>query len=96
MAIRKSVFDEIGGFDTAFPVNYNDVDLCLRVRQAGYEVILESAATLVHDEARTRDGTTSEAERRRLFERWRSIIERGDPYYSPNLSRRREAPKLNW
>ncbi len=94
MAIRKSIFEELGGFDTAFPVNYNDVDLCLRAREVGYEVILESAARLVHDEARTRDGTTSETERRKFFERWRGIIERGDPYYSPNLSRSREAPKL--
>ncbi len=94
MAVRRSVFEELGGFDTAFPVNYNDVDLCLRARQAGYEVMLETGATLVHDEARTREGTTSEDERRLLFERWRSIVECCDPYYSPNLSRSREAPKL--
>ena len=34
LAIRKNVFEELGGFDESFPVNYNDVDLCLRARQA--------------------------------------------------------------
>ena len=39
MAVRRSVFEELGGLDTAFPVNYNDIDFCLRARRAGYEVI---------------------------------------------------------
>ncbi|MGE5486989.1 MAG: glycosyltransferase [bacterium] len=96
LAIRKSVFEELGGFDSAFPVNYNDVDLCLRARRAGYEVILEAHARLCHDESHTRSGKTAPEERERFIERWRDAIERGDPYYSPNLSRRREMPLLSW
>lgn len=96
LAIRRVVFEELGGFDTAFPVNYNDVDLCLRARRAGYEVILEARARLCHDESRTRSGRTGPDERARFIERWRDVIERGDPYYSPNLSRRREVPLLSW
>jgi GT2 family glycosyltransferase len=86
----------LGGFDTAFPVNYNDVDLCLRARRAGYEVIFESRARLRHDEARSRNSRTSYAERRLFFERWRDIIEAGDPYYTPHLSRNWETPRLEW
>jgi len=96
LAIRKSVFDELGGFDTAFPVNYNDVDLCLRARRAGYEVILESRARLLHGESRTRNGKTHAIERGLFIERWREVIQGGDPYYSPNLSYRRELPLLAW
>ncbi len=96
LAVRKAVFEMLGGFDAAFPVNYNDVDLCLRARRAGYEVVLESRARLVHDEARTRDPRTSEDERGLLLQRWGQLLERGDPYYSPNLSRGRESPKLRW
>ena len=46
MAIRREVFEELRGFDADFPVNYNDADLCLRARKAGYEVIFEPAAVL--------------------------------------------------
>ena len=96
LAIQREVFEQLRGFDTAFPVNYNDVDLCLRARRAGYEVILESRARLIHDEARSRSGRTTQDERRELFERWRSLIESGDPYYSRRLARSSETPRLNW
>jgi GT2 family glycosyltransferase len=46
MAIRGSVFQELGGFAEAFPVNLNDVDLCLRTRQAGYRVVVGAGVVL--------------------------------------------------
>src|SRR3954447_11272431 len=46
LAIRRDVFKELNGFDLDFPVNYNDTDLCLRARHAGYEVVFEPGATL--------------------------------------------------
>jgi len=94
LAIRKELFEALGGFDEAFPVNYNDVDLCLRARQAGYEVIFESTAVLRHDECRTRQPGVRLEERERWEERWGSWIERGDPYYSPYLTRSREDASL--
>jgi len=48
------VFDEVGGFSTLFPGNYNDVDYCLKLRFAGYEVVYEPAAVLHHFESRSR------------------------------------------
>jgi O-antigen biosynthesis protein len=85
LAIRKSVFVELGGFDESFPVNYNDVDLCLRARQAGYEVIVEPAALLRHYECQSRQAGVR-LEERYLFERrWAACLERGDPFYSPYL-----------
>src|SRR5579885_351853 len=53
-ALRRSVWDELGGFDRNFPVNYNDVDFCLRARQRGYRVLIETRAVLTHKECQTR------------------------------------------
>jgi GT2 family glycosyltransferase len=87
LAIRKSVFEELGGFDESFPVNYNDVDLCLRARQAGYEVIVEPAALLRHFECQSRQAGVRLEERYLFEQRWAASLERGDPFYSPHLRR---------
>jgi GT2 family glycosyltransferase len=90
LAIRKSVFEELGGFDESFLVNYNDVDLCLRARQAGYEVIVEPAAVLRHYECQSRQAGVRLEERYLFEQRWAAWLERGDPFYSPYLRRTQE------
>ncbi len=87
LAMRKDVFAELGGFDESFPVNYNDVDLCLRARQAGYDVIVEPAALLRHYECQSRQAGVRLEERYLFEQRWAAWLERGDPFYSPNLRR---------
>ena len=94
LAIRRELFEELGGFDQRFPVNYNDADLCLRAAEAGYRVIYEAGAVLRHDECQSRPGRVTYSERQRWFERWGDLIERGDPFYSPNLTRVREDASL--
>jgi GT2 family glycosyltransferase len=96
LAIRREVFDQLGGFDPDFPVNYNDIDLCLRARRAGYRVICEPAAVLRHDECQTRVGGTNYDERKRFRNRWGSDLAAGDPFYNSNLSRRSESGRLRW
>lgn len=86
LAVRRSVFEELGGFDPLFPVNYNDADLCLRARRAGYRVIYEPAAVLAHAECGTRRPGIRYAERNLWMARWDAWVERGDPFYNPNLS----------
>ncbi len=90
LAMRRAVFEEVGGFDLKFPVNYNDVDLCLRAGRAGYQVILEAAARLRHDESRSRVRGVKWEELDRFAERWGNQIAQGDPYFNPNLSLRNE------
>jgi GT2 family glycosyltransferase len=90
LAIRKSVFEQLAGFDELFPVNYNDVDLCLRAREAGYEVIIEPAAVLRHYECQSRLAGVRLKERYLFEKRWAAQLERGDPFYSPHLNRTRE------
>jgi GT2 family glycosyltransferase len=87
LAVRKTVFEELGGFDESFAINYNDVDFCLRARQAGYEVIIEPAAVLRHYECQTRKPGVSSEERDLFHQRWEDWLERGDPFYSPWLNR---------
>ena len=94
LAIRRELFEKLGGFDTKFPVNYNDVDLCLRAGQAGYQVILEAAARLTHYESRTRRRGVAWEERELFAERWGGHIARGDPYYNPNLTLNSEDCRL--
>jgi O-antigen biosynthesis protein len=86
LAIRKHLFEELGGFDTAFPNNYNDVDLCFRARAAGYRVICVPVAGLIHAECQSRPGVVRFLERYRFFERWADILRRPDPYYSLSLA----------
>jgi GT2 family glycosyltransferase len=94
LAIRRADFEAVGGFDPAFPVNFNDVDLCLRLREKGLSVIFDAGAVLQHDEGQTRARGVSFEERRRFFLRWHELLERTDPFYSPNLVQNIETVEL--
>ena len=92
MAMRRAVFLEAGGLEEAeLRVGYNDIDLCLRVREKGYRVVLDPGVTLFHLEAATRglDVTPDELRRARqerayVVGRWGALVDR-DPYLNPNL-----------
>lgn len=89
MMVRKKVFDELGGFDEDLRVAYNDIDFCLRARERGYLVVYTPHAELVHFEAATRGISSEILEEKLMLVRWRDWLERGDPYYNPNLGLRR-------
>ena len=92
LLMRRSVFDQIKGFDEQLSVAFNDVDLCLRIREAGYKVIYEPEAELYHHESASR-GYENTSEKFARFERevetmksrWKDKL-RVDPYYNPNLT----------
>jgi GT2 family glycosyltransferase len=92
MMMRKCLFEEIGGFDDNLPYAFNDIDLCLRVREKGYLVVYTPYAILYHLEAKTRGYSdtaqkllVSKREKEYLRTRWGAVIDKGDPYYNPNL-----------
>ena len=86
---RRDVFDEIGGFDEErLPVTFNDVDLCLKMRRAGYLIVYTPFAKLYHHESATRRRSVEALETDVMRERWPDLLER-DPYYNPNLTRER-------
>lgn len=83
LAIRAEVFSEVGGFSPQFPSSYNDVDLCLKLRSAGYRIVCSAQARLHHFESISRDATVGPDELERLRARWWAELH-ADPYYNPN------------
>ncbi len=90
MMVPAKRFWECGGFDEeALPIAYQDVDLCLKLRQRGYRVLFTPHARLYHHEAtskRPEDKDPSPSETITFRTRWKEIIE-SDPFYNPNLTR---------
>jgi|GEM_PF-1422317 len=96
LMVRRSVFEEVGGFNESYAVAYNDVDFCLKVMQKGYRNLYTPFAELIHYESKTRgeDSTPEKQlrlneEKARLIADWDNIIQH-DPFYNPNLTRSRE------
>lgn len=86
MMVPRRIFDEVGGFDENLRVVLNDVDLCLKIRERGLLVVYTPHALLYHYEGSSR-GRLHPPPDERVFEaRWKDFLDRGDPYYSPNLS----------
>ena len=88
MMVPRRIFDEVGGFDSNLRVVLNDVDLCLRIRQRGYLVVYTPHALLYHYEGSSRGRLHPPPDERVFEERWKDFLDRGDPYYNPNLSDR--------
>ena len=103
MVIRKSIYQEVGGLDEInLKVAFNDVDFCLRVREAGYRNIWTPYAELYHHESATRgiDDTPEKQMRFRdevcyMQKRWAETLFT-DPAYNPNLTLEREDYSLAW
>jgi GT2 family glycosyltransferase len=95
LMVRKSVFNEIGGFAEEFRVTYNDVDLCLRLREKGYENLYTPYVQLMHhesisvglpEEIAKRDTSEFQKAKDLFVARWDKYI-RHDPNLNPNLSK---------
>ena len=103
MVIRKEIYEKVGGLDELnLPVALNDVDFCLRVREAGYRNVWTPFAELYHHESATRgyENTAAKqarfaAEQRYMKERWGDLLLH-DPAYSPNLTLDHEDFSLSW
>jgi glycosyltransferase involved in cell wall biosynthesis len=97
LIMRKSVFEEVGGFDEKkLTVAFNDVDLCLKVREAGYRNLWTPYAELFHHESLSRGHEDSpekqqrfQSEVRHIKQKWAYNLQR-DPYYNENLTLDRE------
>lgn len=93
MMMKKKIFDDINGFDESFKVAFNDVDLCMRIRDKGYLIVWTPYAEAYHYESISRGyEDTAEKEKRFLDEvnkfklKWKSELDIGDPYYNTNLT----------
>ncbi len=93
LMVKKSLYEEVGGLDEGFAVSLNDVDLCLKLREKGLLNVFTPFAELFHYESASRgaDDSGEKAERynresARFREKWKEVLEAGDPYYNPNFS----------
>lgn len=91
--IPRRVWEAVNGLDTSFAVAFNDVDLCMRIRQMGYLIVWTPYAELYHYESKSRGSENTpekkkrfESEVQRFRERWEKQLKEGDPYYNPNLT----------
>lgn len=93
MMMKRSVFEQLGGFEERLAVAFNDVDLCLRTVEAGFLVVYNPEAELYHHESKSRGAEDSEEKVRRFQQeiefmrtRWTKILKDGDPNYNKNLT----------
>jgi GT2 family glycosyltransferase len=93
---RRDVFEQVGGFDEELVVAYNDVDICIKIRDAGYRLVYLPHVELYHYESLSRGFDTTpeqiardKRERSMMEKRWAFSAIR-DPYYNPNLTLKRE------
>jgi len=93
MMVDRKAFREVGGFENSLAVAFNDVDLCLKIRRAGYLIVYDPYARLHHYESKSRglEDTPEKVSRfnteiETMKKRWPDIFREGDPYYNPNLS----------
>jgi glycosyltransferase involved in cell wall biosynthesis len=92
LLIRKAIYESIGGLNEDLSVAFNDVDFCIRVREAGYRNIWTPYAELYHHESASRGPDDTPAKKARfareikyMQSRWAAIL-KSDPAYSPNLT----------
>lgn len=85
LAIERDVFFEVGGFCTELPLNFNDVDLCLKLVQAGYHNVLDNRTRLIHFETSSRPSVPEAWEVEFLFRRWAHVLA-ADPWDNPWLT----------
>lgn len=93
LMMRKALYTELGGLDEKLAVALNDVDLCIRAWKTGRVNVFTPFAELYHYESASR-GTDLSGENAKRYEkecelfreRWKELLEKGDPYYNPNFS----------
>lgn len=93
LLVKKKLFEEVGGLDESFAISLNDVDFCLKLREKGLLNVFTPFAELYHFESVSRglDDQGEKAARyndesERFREKWKEVLEKGDPYYNPNFS----------
>lgn len=97
LMIPRKVYEEVGGLEEGYAVAFNDVDLCMKIRNKGYLIVYTPYTELYHYESKSRgfEDTPAKVARfnseiNRFKSRWGKELEAGDPYYNPNLTLARE------
>ena len=90
--VKRQAYLQVGGFDENLAVTFNDIDFCLRLREAGYWIVWTPYAELIHHESASRGFDDSAPKQMRFLaevdymkSKWGHILHH-DPFYNPNLS----------
>lgn len=93
MMVDAQVFHQAGGFTKELRVAFNDIDFCMKVRSLGKLIVYNPYAELYHFESKSRglEDTQEKIERfnqemAKFLDRWSDQVQKGDPYYNPNLT----------
>lgn len=93
LMVSKEIYEKVHGLEEKLAVAFNDLDFCLRVRREGYLVVYNPFVEAYHYESRSRGQEDTKEKVQRFGEeiefirgRWMELIQKGDPYYNPNLS----------
>lgn len=99
LGISKETFEKVNGFDTEFPVAYNDVDLCLKIQEAGKLITYNPYIMAYHYESKSRGYEDTDEKRERLRKeenkiknKWEKYFSKTDKYFSPNF--RTDVPNM--
>jgi GT2 family glycosyltransferase len=87
---RREIFDEVGGLSSTFPINYNDVDYCLKQVERGRRVVYDPDLVMTHFESSSRSSDVADREKAQLLSRW-SHLTISNPYANPSV--RNEVPR---
>lgn len=89
LMVPRKVFDEVGGLEEKIKVAFNDVDFCLKIRDAGYSIMYEPMVYLKHYESKTRGYEDTEEKKQRfqsevffMEDKWGHLLREGDPFYT--------------
>ncbi len=94
LMVKKELFEAVDGLDESFRIALNDVDFCLRLREMGYLNVFTPFAELYHFESASRGSDMVDVAKAKRYEeesqyfreKWKTVLEKGDPYYNPNFS----------
>jgi GT2 family glycosyltransferase len=86
MAMRREVFESIGGFDEGYHLVFSDVEICQRLIRHGYRVVYTPFARLLHHEGKTRKQYMPAEDLCKGYADLKERVIQGDPYYNPGLS----------
>lgn len=92
MMVKKSVFNQVGGFDEQFVVACNDVDLCLKICKEKYLIVYNAFALWHHYESKSRGYDDASQDKMWRFnkevekfqDKWKDVLINGDPFYNSN------------
>lgn len=84
--VSREAFEHVGGWDEGYRLIFSDVELCLRIHDAGYRIVYTPDAQLIHHESLTHQLHVPRADILRANDRWRNRLRDGDPFYNVNLT----------